>query len=114
MFAVVSPAHRHIALSPDDLTMEVVFASREAVQTSNWSSSQMKLPRWNLLITVSFIVIDTAPTWNRDLNFSKWGPNGDLILSEMGTFGNRNGDQKARKCDMSDFATNGDQCGSSA
>ena len=35
----------------------------------------------------------TAPTWNRDLNFSKWGPNGDLILSEMGTFGNRNGDQ---------------------
>jgi len=27
----------------------------------------------------------TAPTWNRDLNFSKWGPNGDLILSEMGT-----------------------------
>ena len=85
MFAVVSPAHRHIALSPDDLTMEVVFASREAVQTSNWSSSQMKLPRWNLLITVSFIVIDTAPTWNRDLNFSKWGPNGDLIFSEMGT-----------------------------
>ena len=51
---------------------------------------------------------------NGDLNFSKWGPNGDLILSEMGTFGNRNGDQKARKCDMSDFATNGDQCGSSA
>ena len=29
----------------------------------------------------------TAPTWNRDLNFSKWGPNGDLILSEMGTKG---------------------------
>ena len=55
MFAVVSPAHRHIALSPDDLTMEVVFASREAVQTSNWSSSQMKLPRWNLLIIVSYI-----------------------------------------------------------
>ena len=27
----------------------------------------------------------TAPTWNVDLNFSKWGPNGDLILSEMGT-----------------------------
>ena len=27
----------------------------------------------------------TAPTWNEDLNFSKWGPNGDLILSEMGT-----------------------------
>ena len=27
----------------------------------------------------------TAPTWNGDLNLSKWGPNGDLILSEMGT-----------------------------
>ena len=23
--------------------------------------------------------------WNGDLIFSKWGPNGDLILSEMGT-----------------------------
>ena len=27
----------------------------------------------------------TAPTWNRDLNLSKWGLKGDLILSEMGT-----------------------------
>ena len=39
----------------------------------------------------------TAPTWNGDLNFSKWGPNGDLILSEMGTFGSRNGDQMGTK-----------------
>ena len=30
-------------------------------------------------------MMHTAPTWNGDLNFSKWGPNGDLILSEMGT-----------------------------
>ena len=29
--------------------------------------------------------ISTAPTWKGDLNFSKWGPKGDLILSEMGT-----------------------------
>ena len=27
--------------------------------------------------------------------FSKWGPNGDLILSEMGTFDSRNGDLKS-------------------
>ena len=42
-------------------------------------------------------IIYTAPTWNGDLKFSKWGPNGDLILSEMGTFGSRNGDQIGTK-----------------
>ena len=34
----------------------------------------------------------TAPTWNGDLNFSKRGPNGDLILSEMGTKWGLHGD----------------------
>ena len=33
------------------------------------------------------------PTWNGDLNFSEWGPNGYLILSEMGIFSSRNGDK---------------------
>ena len=38
------------------------------------------------------------PTWNGDLNFSEWGPNGYLILSEMGIFSSRNGDQMGTKC----------------
>ena len=69
---------------------------------------------WTVIKMWTIISLLPHGIGNRDLNFSKWGPNGDLILSEMGTFGNRNGDQKARKCDKSDFATNGDQCGSSA
>ena len=35
----------------------------------------------------------TAPTWNVDLNFSKWGPHFEWNGDQMGTFGNRNGDQ---------------------
>ena len=40
---------------------------------------------WSTFYVYSPISNYTAPTWNEDLNFSKWGPNGDLILSEMGT-----------------------------
>ena len=41
-----------------------------------------------------------AYAWNVDLNLSTWGPNaigkGDLTLSEMGTFGSRNGESNGQ------------------
>ena len=42
---------------------------------------------WNVLFAIMHdtAINSTAPTLKGDLIFFKWGPNGDLILSEMGT-----------------------------
>ncbi len=40
---------------------------------------------WTVIKMWTIISLLPHGIGNRDLNFSKWGPNGDLIFSEMGT-----------------------------
>ena len=64
--------------------LNVVYAWEEwwCSRRSSWEERCCSL---FMMVTMRRRRVINAPTWNGDLNFSKWRPNGDLILSERGT-----------------------------